>query len=60
MLYPLVYWHSDPARRFWWFVQGDFVTLNRLAGSWAGSPTFIESACKAANRSSFLCATRSD
>ncbi len=36
MLYPLVYWHSDPARRFWWFVQGDFVTLNRLAGPWAG------------------------
>jgi hypothetical protein len=36
MLYPLVYWHSDPARKFWWFVQGDFVSLNRLAGPWAG------------------------
>lgn len=37
MLYPLVYWHSDPARRFWWFVQGDFVALNRAAGGWAGA-----------------------
>ena len=36
MLYPLVYWHADPARRFWWFVQGDFVRLNRAAGAWAG------------------------
>ncbi|MBI5246928.1 MAG: hypothetical protein HY923_07080 [Elusimicrobia bacterium] len=36
MLYPLVYWHADPARRFWWFVQGDFVVLNKAAGPWAG------------------------
>lgn len=36
MLYPLVYWHADPARKFWWFVQGDFVALNRVAGPWAG------------------------
>ena len=36
MLYPLVYWHSDPSRRFWWFVQGDFVRLNHVAGPWAG------------------------
>ncbi len=36
MLYPLVYWHSDPARRFWWFVQGDFVTMHKVAGPWAG------------------------
>ena len=36
MLYPLVYWHADPARKFWWFVQGDFVSLNRFAGPWAG------------------------
>ncbi len=36
MLYPLVYWHSDSARKFWWFVQGDFIHLNRLAGPWAG------------------------
>ena len=36
MLYPLVYWHADPARRFWWFVQGDFENLNRVAGPWAG------------------------
>lgn len=36
MLYPLVYWHADPARRFWWFVQGDFVGLHRAAGPWAG------------------------
>ena len=35
MLYPLVYWHADPARKFWWFVQGDFVLLNKLAGPWA-------------------------
>lgn len=35
MLYPLVYWHADPSRRFWWFVQGDFVNLNRFAGPWA-------------------------
>lgn len=37
MLYPLVYWHADPARRFWWFVQGDFVALNSAAGAWAGA-----------------------
>ena len=36
MLYPLVYWHADPSRRFWWFVQGDFVRLNHAAGPWAG------------------------
>jgi hypothetical protein len=36
MLYPLVYWHADPARKFWWFVQGDFLALNRVAGPWAG------------------------
>ena len=35
MLYPLVYWHADPSRRFWWFVQGDFVALRRLAGPWS-------------------------
>lgn len=35
MLYPLIYWHSDPSRRFWWFVQGDFVTLRGFAGPWA-------------------------
>jgi hypothetical protein len=31
-----VYWHADPARKFWWFVQGDFVRLNAWAGGWAG------------------------
>ncbi|MBI3563769.1 MAG: hypothetical protein HY079_01075 [Elusimicrobia bacterium] len=36
MLYPLVYWHADPTRRFWWFVQGDFVALRGAAGPWAG------------------------
>jgi hypothetical protein len=36
MLYPLVYWHSDPSRKFWWFVQGDFVALRAFAGPWAG------------------------
>lgn len=36
MLYPLVYWHADPTRRFWWFVQGDFVRLRGAAGPWAG------------------------
>jgi hypothetical protein len=35
MLYPLAYWHSDPSRRFWWFVQGDFLKLRGLAGPWA-------------------------
>jgi hypothetical protein len=35
MLYPLIYWHSDPSRRFWWFVQGDFVTVRGFAGPWA-------------------------
>jgi hypothetical protein len=37
MLYPLVYWHADPARKFWWFVQGDFVALRAFAGGWAGA-----------------------
>jgi len=37
MLYPLAYWHADPSRRFWWFVQGDFVRLRGLAGPWAGA-----------------------
>ncbi len=37
MLYPLVYWHADPARKFWWFVQGDFVRLHAWAGGWAGA-----------------------
>lgn len=37
MLYPLVYWHADPARKFWWFVQGDFVALRGFAGGWAGA-----------------------
>lgn len=36
MLYPLVYWHADPARKFWWFVQGDFLRLHAWAGGWAG------------------------
>lgn len=36
MLYPLAYWHADPARKFWWFVQGDFAALHRVAGTWAG------------------------
>lgn len=26
-LYPLVYWHSHLPRRFWWFVEGDFLTV---------------------------------
>lgn len=37
MLYPLAYWHADPARKFWWFVQGDFVALRAWAGAWAGA-----------------------
>ena len=37
MLYPLVYWHADPSRRFWWFVQGDFVALRGWAAPWAGA-----------------------
>lgn len=36
MLYPLVFWHSDPSRKFWWFVQGDFLALRGFAGAWAG------------------------
>lgn len=27
MLYPLVFWHAAPPRRFAWFVEGDFIRL---------------------------------
>lgn len=26
-IYPLLYWHAHLPRRFWWFVNGDFITL---------------------------------
>jgi hypothetical protein len=28
--YPLAWWHAHPPRAFEWFVEGDFVTLDRL------------------------------
>ncbi len=28
MLYPIVYWHCNMPRRFWWFRQGDFASLS--------------------------------
>lgn len=35
-LYPLLWWHANLPRRFWWFVDGDFVrvpeVLLRIAG----------------------------
>ncbi len=37
MLYPLAFWHADPARKFAWFVQGDFLRLPTavaLASRW--------------------------
>lgn len=27
MLYPLLFWHSDPSRRFVWFTEGDFLSF---------------------------------
>ena len=27
-IYPLVYWHSQLPRQFWWFRQGDFATVS--------------------------------
>lgn len=31
-LYPLLYWHAHLPRRFWWFIDGDFVALPTVAG----------------------------
>ena len=30
-LYPLVYWHANLPRHFWWFLPGDFATLPAVA-----------------------------
>jgi hypothetical protein len=30
-IYPLVYWHANLPRRFWWFLYGDFVHLPQIA-----------------------------
>ena len=30
-IYPLVYWHSNLPRAFWWFLPNDFATLPRFA-----------------------------
>ena len=30
-IYPLVYWHSQLPRQFWWFRQGDFAPIPELA-----------------------------
>ena len=29
-VYPLVYWHAHLPRRFWWFLEGDFIALPGL------------------------------
>lgn len=29
-IYPLVYWHCHLPRRFWWFLEGDFIALPSL------------------------------
>jgi hypothetical protein len=29
-LYPLAWWHAHPSRAFEWFVEGDFVSVDRL------------------------------
>lgn len=30
-IYPLVYWHSNLPRQFWWFLPNDFATLPQIA-----------------------------
>jgi hypothetical protein len=32
-IYPLVYWHSNLPRQFWWFLPNDFATLPHIAAS---------------------------
>jgi hypothetical protein len=32
-IYPLVYWHANLPRRFWWFLKGDFASLPVIAVS---------------------------
>ena len=36
-LYPLIHWHSNLPRKFWWFLEGDFQQL----------PAVVETDCRA-------------
>jgi hypothetical protein len=39
-LYPLAYWHANLPRRFWWFLEGDFVTGISKAVAGALEPAY--------------------
>lgn len=33
-IYPLLHWHSQLPRRFWWFLEGDFASLPSQFATW--------------------------